>query len=44
MLVLWWWLSELSDSCVNSIHDFKSIRMFDDDVTSYEHALVVQGG
>ena len=26
------------------MHDMKSIRMFEDDVTSPEHALVIQGG
>ncbi len=37
----------LCGSClihVTSMHYIKSIRMFDDDVTSPEHALVIQGG
>ena len=32
-----------SDSCVTGMHDIKSIRMFEDDVTSPGHALVIQG-
>ena len=29
---------------VTSMHDIKSIRMFEDDVTWLEHALVIEGG
>ncbi len=39
--------SVLCGSCLNrltSMHDMKSIRMFEDDVTPPEHALVIQGG
>jgi hypothetical protein len=49
-----WWTCEcvgrqkcLCGSCLirlTSMHDMKSIRMFEDDVTSPEHALVIQGG
>ncbi len=49
-----WWKCEcvgrqkcLCGSCLirlTSMHDMKSIRMFEDDVTSPEHALVIQGG
>ena len=37
----------LCESCLirlTSMHDTKSIRMFEDDFTSSEHALVIQGG
>ncbi len=30
--------------CLTSMHDMKSIRMFEETVTSPEHALVIQGG
>ena len=37
----------LCGSCLirlTSMHDMKSIRMFEDDVTAPEYALVIQGG
>ena len=35
---------KLSDSCVTGMHDIKSKRMFENDVTSPEHAVVIHGG